>query len=286
MTDQALTRGAELRPVGRVEVLHLFPEERLQLLKFLRNLSAEQWNLPTVCPGWTVLDIARHLLGDDLGRLSRVRDGFRKGSQAQSGEDLVALVNRLNEQWITALRRLSPNVVCDLLEVTGQWTQAYFATLDLQAIGSPVSWAGPDPAPVWLDIAREYTERWHHQQQMRDAVGAPDLSSKRIFAPVLSTFVLAMPWTFRSVSADNGATVTLHITGAAGGEWTLHREDGAWRLYVGAQEQPSARVTLDQNVAWRLYTKGITASEAEPYARLEGDDHLAKAALRMVSIIG
>jgi uncharacterized protein (TIGR03083 family) len=286
VTDQALSRGAGLRPLGRVEVLHLFPEERQHLLELLRGLSAEEWNLPTVCPGWSVGDIARHLLGDDLGRLSRVRDGFREASQAESGKDLVALVNHLNQQWVAAMRRLSQEVVCDLLEVTGEWTQAYFATLDLESIGSPVSWAGPDPAPVWLDIAREYTERWHHQQQMRHAVGAPELSSRRLLAPVLSTLVFAMPWTYRAVIADEGATVALQITGEAGGVWTLQRENGTWRLYVGAQEQPTARVTLDQNSAWRLYTKGITSSEAERQARIDGDHHLAKAALRMVSVIG
>ena len=69
MTDQALSRGAGLRLFGRVEVLHLFPEERLHLLELLRGSSAEEWNLPTVCACWSVGDIARHLLGDDLGRL-------------------------------------------------------------------------------------------------------------------------------------------------------------------------------------------------------------------------
>jgi uncharacterized protein (TIGR03083 family) len=274
-----------MRPVGRVEVVHVLPEERLYLLEFLRRLSAEQWNLPTVCPGWSVGDIARHLLGDDLGRLSRVRDGFRDVRQAEPGEDLVALVNRLNEQWVTALRRLSSRVVCDLLEVTGEWTQAHFAALDLEAIGSPVSWVGPDPAPVWLDVAREYTERWHHQQQMRDAVGAPELVSRRIFAPVLATFVFAMPWTYRSMAADEGATVTLQIRGESGGEWTIQREGNAWRLYTGAPDRPTAQVALDQSIAWRLYTKGITRSEAERHARIDGDDHLARVALGMVSVI-
>ena len=46
-----------------------------------------------------------------------------------------------------------------------------------------------------------------------------------------------------------------------------------------------ARVTLEQSIAWRLYTKGTTSSEAERHARIEGDDHLAKVALRMVSVI-
>ena len=36
-----------------------------------------------------------------------------------------------------------------------------------------VNWAGPEPAPIWLDPAREYTERWVHQQHIRDAVRNP-----------------------------------------------------------------------------------------------------------------
>jgi hypothetical protein len=217
--------------------------------------------------------------------LDRVRDGFREGSQGEPGEDLIALINRLNEQWVATLRRLSHNVVCDLLDITGEWTQTHFATLDLEATGSPVSWAGPDPAPVWLDLAREYTERWHHQQQMRDAVGAPELLSRWIFAPVLGTFVFALPWTYRSVVADDRATVTLQITGEAGGEWTVQREGNAWRLFAEAPDRPTAQVTLDQSIAWRLYTKGIASSEAERHARIDGEDHLAKVALRMVSVI-
>jgi hypothetical protein len=43
------------------------------------------------------------------------------------------------------------------------------------AMGEPVTWAGPEPAPIWLDIAREYTERWLHQAQVRDATRNPPL---------------------------------------------------------------------------------------------------------------
>jgi len=34
-----------------------------------------------------------------------------------------------------------------------------------------VSWAGPEPAPVWLDAARDFSEYWTHQQQICDATG-------------------------------------------------------------------------------------------------------------------
>jgi hypothetical protein len=33
-----------------------------------------------------------------------------------------------------------------------------------------VSWAGEEKSANWFDTAREFTERWHHQQQIRLAV--------------------------------------------------------------------------------------------------------------------
>jgi hypothetical protein len=36
-----------------------------------------------------------------------------------------------------------------------------------------VSWAGTSPVPVWLDQARELSERWIHRQQLLQALGRP-----------------------------------------------------------------------------------------------------------------
>jgi hypothetical protein len=60
------------------------------------------------------------------------------------------------------------------LGVAGRRFEEHLAPLDLDATGGPVEWAtGSDPAPVWLDVAREYMERYVHQQQIRDATGRP-----------------------------------------------------------------------------------------------------------------
>ena len=88
-------------------------------------------------------------------------------------EELVASLDRLNQTWVAATRLISPRLLCELLTFTGEATWRYLAGRDPFAAETPVSWAGPDPAPNWLDVAREYSERWTHQQQIRDAVGSP-----------------------------------------------------------------------------------------------------------------
>jgi len=266
-------------------VTDLFPPVLDSLLEVLSGLSADDWNKPTACALWSVKDVAAHLLGGDVGILSRKRDAFADKS-IMSWEELVALVNSLNETWVKAARRMSPSLLCDLLKHTGEQVCDYFKSLDPFAVGGPVDWTAPDPAPVWLDLAREYTERWLHQQHIRDAVGRPGLKQPRFFAPVLDAFVRALPRTYRNVAAKDGTRMALTITGGAGGSWFLLRENGAWNLYCEDTKRADAAIAMDQEVAWRLFTKGITKNDALAKATLSGDQSLAVIALQTISIIG
>jgi len=267
-------------------VTHLFPELLDELLALLRTLSPEQWELPTVCEGWSVKDVALHLFGGDVSILSRKRDEYLWGNASiNSWDDLVTLINNLNKVWIDATRRMSPQLVCDLLALTGQQVCDYFNTLDPYALGGPVNWAGPDLAPVWLDLAREYTEFWHHQQHIRDAVNRPGLKQPQFFAPVLDAFVRALPHTYREVEAEADTLLLLTISGEAGGNWFLLKEVDAWKLYLETKKEAAATVIIPQDVAWQLFTKGISKTEAQKSIQLLGDQQLGAKMLDMVSII-
>jgi uncharacterized protein (TIGR03083 family) len=265
---------------------HLFPALHEALMALLAGLTPEQWLRPTACAGWSVHDVALHLLGGQIGNLSRRRDGFSRLAFAP-GEGLPAFVNRINDEWMRAARRISPAVLRDLIALTGPQVAAYFASLDPMAVGGAVSWAGPEPAPVWLDVAREYTEWWHHQQHIRDAVGRPGLSEPRYLGPAIATFVHALPHAFREVDAPEGAAVSLFVSPPdAGGWWTVRREDGRWRLYFGGPwKLRQADVWLDADVAWRLFTRGLDPAVARASAKIEGDPRLAEAVLHTVAII-
>jgi uncharacterized protein (TIGR03083 family) len=275
-----------MKPLEPIHVTDLFRPLREGLLVLLNGLSAEEWERPTVCAGWSVKDVASHLLAGDIGVLSRRRDRFAPASQAvKNWEDLVALINCLNASWVEATKRISPRLLCDLLEFTGPQVEAFFSLLDPNAKGVPVDWAGPEPAPVWMDLAREYTERWHHQQQIRDAVAKPGFKERRFFAPVLDAFVRALPHTFRNVSAADGTTVKLRITGDSGGAWLLRREAGAWLVFCAEAEEAAAEVEVAPDDAWRLFTKGLKPEQARARVQLRGELGLAKKVLETVSVI-
>jgi hypothetical protein len=232
-----------------------------------------------------VQDVALHLLGVEVGNLSRRRDGHAITAAITSWEELVTWLNAFNEAWVHAARRMSPRLLIDLLQVTGRQMCAFFRTLDPYALGGPVGWVGPEPAPVWLDLAREYTERWCHQQQIRDAVGQPGLTQPRYLAPVLAAFVRALPWTFRTTPAAEGTVVTLTIRGASGGQWSVRQEDDTWRLYAGAPDRRDAEVLVDEAMAWRLCTRGLSQEHAWEQVTLRGDQALASKVCELVSII-
>lgn len=279
--------NGQVRPKPPVAVLHLVPDERRHLLALLSGLAPEQWDAPTVCPGWSVKDVVAHLLGDDLQRLAAGRDGHRSAASASlpAWDDLVAFLNRRNEEWVAALRRLSPRVLVELLGWSGERVLEHFLSLDLAAPGGPVDWAGPEPAPRWLDVGREYTERWVHQEQIRDAAGVPGLRDPRLFHPVLDVLVHALPHTYRDVPAAEGTHVRLVVTGEAGGGWSLVRQRDRWALFVGVEAAPASLVTVDQDTAWRLFTKGVGAAAARRRAAVEGDPSLGAVAFRAVAII-
>ncbi|MBN1814097.1 MAG: maleylpyruvate isomerase N-terminal domain-containing protein [Anaerolineae bacterium] len=238
------------------------------------------------CAGWSVKDVAAHLLGDEIGNLSRRRDGYSAISKSIAGwEALVAFVNESNVQWVEAARRISPRLLCDLIALTGGQMCEYSESLDPYATGGSVSWAGPDPAPVWLDIAREYTERWLHQQHIRDAVGEPGLKEPRYLAPVLDAFARALPYTYEKVNAADGTLVALTITGESGGQWFLLQESGLWKLYRHVAQESYAETIIDQEDAWRLFTKGFSKSGMQERITVRGDQSLGLRILDMVSII-
>jgi uncharacterized protein (TIGR03083 family) len=267
-----------------VLTIDLFFPDRDALFALLAGLSDEEWEWPTACADWSVLDVARHMLGVDLANLSNRRDRY-SGLRPAAGEAIVPFVNRINDEWMHAARRLSPRVVREQLAAGGPPLFAYFASLEPLELGNRVSWAGLDPAPVWLDVAREYTERWHHQQHIRDAVGQPGQTSPEFLYPILATFAHAIPMTFRDLDAPSGTTVQLHVNGEAGGDWTIQREARRWQLYLGAPKLPTARVTLDPETTWKLFTRGMSPEEARGRAAFEGDLVLCERLLRTVAII-
>jgi uncharacterized protein (TIGR03083 family) len=278
----------DLQPVAPVFLAHRFAALHPELISLLRGLDETAWNRPTACAEWSVKDIAAHLLDGNVRRLSFQRDRFSAppDDSIQTYADLVAYLNQLNAEWVKAARRLSPDVLVQLLELTGPQVADFFLSLDPfgPALFS-VAWAGEDASPNWFDIAREYTERWLHQQQIREAVGAPGLTGREWLHPVLDVFLRALPFSFRALERGAGCAMGVEIQGDAGGDWTLLRAPQGWQLFTGSLPHPDATVRLSQDTAWRLLSKGLRTGEASARVSILGDSDLGSTFLRTLSVM-
>jgi hypothetical protein len=129
------------------------------------------------------------------------------------------------------------------------------------------------------------TERWHHQQQIRDALGAASLDDPRLLRPVLETFAFSLPAAYTAVEAAGGASVELRVDGPSGGAWSVIRDGEGWRLFSGTSSAPTAAVRLDEDTAWRMYVRALPDHETERRSTITGDVALGRHALRAFALV-
>src|SRR6266849_1973823 len=276
-----------IEPLKPILTAHLFPKLDGMLVELLRSLAPEDWEKQTVSPKWKVKDVAAHLLDTPLRGVSITRDGYLpEAPRISSSVELAAYINRLNEEGVSLYRRLSPAVLISLMQVASQLLAEYHRSRDPDA-SAPygVSWAGEEKSLNWFDTAREFTERWHHQQQIRLAVNKPGIMTRELYFPVLDCFLRALPFTYRSVSAKPGTYARFVISGECGGSWYLYRAGESWQLIEEARGEAISVTTIPQEIAWRIFTKGIDRQTALSEVHVAGDIHLGQHVLQMISIV-
>jgi uncharacterized protein (TIGR03083 family) len=267
---------------------HLLRAVDEKLIELLRSLAPGDWNLQTVAPQWKVRDVAAHLLDTALRKLSAVRDSCRVETvETRSQQGLVALVNRLNGEGVAVYRRLSPPVLIDIMKMACEQNATFHESLDPFAPAAfNVSWAGEEFSLNWFDTARELTERWHHQQQIRLATNRPGIMTPDLYHPVLDCFVRGLPHLYRDVEAPSGTILLLEISGDCGGQWFLSKAPTKWEFVKSPSGTVAAQVKIPQELAWRVFTKGIDRDSVRSQISIEGNKNLGEKVLHLTAIVG
>jgi uncharacterized protein (TIGR03083 family) len=265
----------------------LFQAERARLSLLLTSLSPGDWPQPTPCPGWSVLDLACHLLGDDLSTLARHRDGHF-GTEPPPGmtdEAFPAWLDTIQGDWVRAARRISPRTLIDLLAWTGPQVAEAFRRQDPAARSASVSWAARDLVPAWLGHARELSEHWIHRQQVLQALGRPGDLDPELATPVLDALRWAWPYRLSARRADPATGLIIEVTGEVARTWHLVATTEGWEFRDDPGSPIAAAITLTTDQAWRLLTSNLPAA-AVPGLAATGDKALIDALLNTRAIIG
>jgi uncharacterized protein (TIGR03083 family) len=281
MNDQSSVRDPIL-------CAHLLRRVDEKLLDLLRSLEPSEWDLQTIAPLWKVRDVAAHLLDTALRKLSMVRDPCSVETvNIRLPQDVITLVNRLNAEGVTVYRRLRPPVLIEMMKMACEQIARFHESLDpLAPSAFAVSWAGEKTSLNWFDTARELTERWHHQQQIRVATNRPGIMIPDLYYPVLDCFVRGLPYVYRDVDAPVGTLLLLESSGECGRRWFLSRGSTQWDFVRRSPGDLASRVTIPQELAWRLFTKGVDRDAARSQIQIEGNRDLGEKILHLTAIVG
>ena len=272
-----------------IDTRTLFRPVSSALVTLLRGLGPDDWQRPTIAGTWVVRDVLAHLVDLTFRRLSFHRDQMSPPpprTPIRSERDFVDFINAINADWIDVSKRFSPRVLTDLFDKASADLADWFESLPLEAPALfGVSWAGEQTSEGWFDIGREFTELWHHQEQIRLAVGASSLTDPRYLHAVIQIILRGLPHAYREIQAAEGQTVLLDISGPAGGKWTLARGGSRWTLTQGEPSQPTTRVEVSDESAWKLLFNALREPEARAVMRVSGEASLAEPLVRARSVI-
>ena len=273
---------------NKLKTLHLIHILDQKLIELLKSLTDEEWATQTVAKLWKVKDVAAHLLDGNIRGISASRDRFfgEGAVDFHSYQDLVAYINQLNLSWTKAACRISPKLLTELLEWTGKEYLGHLKTLNPtdNAVFS-VAWAGEHVSQNQFHIAREYTEKFLHQQQIRDAVGKHGIMTKELYYPFIDTLMHALPHCFKDVTADRGTVVSIKVTSEIGGQWNITQSENGWKLSEVAGTQSDSVLNIDPQTAWKLFSKSWGPEQVIEKVEIIGDRVLGEQTLKMVGVM-
>ena len=269
-----------------LDVTPMLRPEREALLELLRGLSAGDWARPTECPAWNVKGIALHILGDDLSLLTRQRDESTNSlilyAADHPGLTFRALLDGFNEEWVTAARFLSRELLIELLHLAGEWSESFYRDVGLETrSGEPVGFfAETEPSPYWQVIAREYVERVTHQSQIRRALGARELTGEpAVVAARVVVYALAA-W-MRDYAPAVGTSIGVDLGDL--GTWAWERAVDGWSVLEGGEPRgATATIAVRPTSAMAALTRGISPPDIDAILTISGDASLARGALEIV----
>ncbi len=78
----------------------------------------------------------------------------------------------------------------------------------------------------------------------------------------------------------------LEISGECGGRWFLRKSSSRWHFVKRSDEKFASQVTIPQELAWRVFTKGIDRDSARAQIAVEGNRDWGERVLQLTAIVG
>ncbi len=189
-------------------------EEYRRLGDLLRDLTPDEWSLPTDCDGWDVHAVVAHLVGAAEATAS-VRELLRQTRAGRARGHDGDLVDRMNAVQVHERRDRGPGeLVADLAAAGARGVRAR-SRLPAPVRAVPLPFGPPlGTRPLGYLMGRIYTrDAWMHRIDLARATERPLLLTEEHDGRLVADLVAE--W-----SSDHRAPFDLQLSGVAGGTWS------------------------------------------------------------------
>jgi uncharacterized protein (TIGR03083 family) len=237
------------------------------------NLSPQQWDTMTDCPGWTVRDQLSHLIGIESMLLGRPSPDPAPSGLPHVHNDM----GEMNEAWVHARRNVpGDEVLAEFEEVTKARLAAFEEMTDEDLEKDTPSPIGVVPYATFMNV--RIMDCWAHEQDIRRAIGrpghlegaAPDAAIERL----LSSFGYVVG---KRVGPPDGTTVVLDMAPSSARTVAVVMSDGRAKP-IDPPADPTVRIKTDAETYACLAAGRWTADHAIASGRVAftGDEALGR----------
>jgi uncharacterized protein (TIGR03083 family) len=231
-------------------LVSLFEDVWADVIAVCTDLTDEQWDRATDCPGWTVRDNVAHMIGTERMLIGEQPDA----PPVEGAPHIRNDIGKVNEQWIEGYRSLSGAEVLDAFrDITQRRLDALRAMTDEDWDREGFTPEGPGPYRQFMAI--RVFDCWYHDQDIREAVDKPGY----LEGPVADLSLLRIPTkglpyvVGKKAGAPPDTTVVFDVAGSPPIVAAVSvPPEGRAQLLDAAPPNPTATVALDRRTFARL----------------------------------
>jgi uncharacterized protein (TIGR03083 family) len=234
------------------------------------DLTPEQWDTATGCPGWTVKDNVSHLIDHEATAMGRPRPDHVPSSLAHTKNPM----GESNEIGVDARRSHSgTEVLAEFEEVTGARLAQLRAMSPDDLLRETFTPVGPGTVAQMLTL--RVMDTWTHEQDIRRALGRPGHDQGGAPTETVAYFAQFLPLIIgKRAGAPDGAAVLVIVEGVD--RYPIVMEEKRARLTDDRIDDPTVTISLSAPTFAALVGG---RSDAPDDAVIEGDVALGHAVL-------
>jgi uncharacterized protein (TIGR03083 family) len=221
----------------------------------LRPRSADSYDAPTPCPGWSVRDVLSHLTGFE----TMLHGGAVPAHDGPWPPYVKNPIGEINEAFVEFYRAMPGTEVLDLFHAATNRSLDALRALDDEA-WEKVGWSPEGERPYHRFQETRVLDSWIHLQDIRDALLEPTDDHGAGEEIVVNRFEAALPYVLaKKAKAKDGTLVRINLSGRLARTILLVVEDGRARALEASAEEPDLEVTTPVALFWRRAAGRVSA---------------------------